>query len=184
MAGNPLAEGQFARYTPTVSNRAPTFVTEMADFGLCKGDTLTRTDGKVLPLAEDEPGDQLTYTIDPNTPLPAGLRVERVDLQTRRILGTATVAQKTSHNWIVTDEHGLTATETFTIDVKEHQKPEKPTGLMATKVDSAAISAAPPPYDPKHNRVTLTWPPAGRQECLSGLYSCCHQLHCVSNKEG
>ncbi len=155
-AGNGLA----VTYTAanTLANTRPYFVGTMPNIGICKGDDLGTT-GYVLPLAADldKPAQTLEYTITPA--LPEGLFEEPIDHQRRAIKGTTTVVGTTTHTWQVTDQYGLTAATpiTFTITVKEHQKPEKPTGLMATKVDSASIEA------PTQNRVRLTWPQAANK---------------------
>ena len=151
-AGNGLAVAYTA--ANTLANTRPYFVGTMNNIGICEGDDLGS--GIPLPLAADldRPAQRLSYTISPA--LPMGLFVEPVDLQNRSIKGKTSVVGTTTHTWQVEDQYGLTATTpiTFTITVKAHQEPEKPTGLMAMKVDSASIE------DPTQNRVKLTWPQA------------------------
>ena len=66
-------------------------------------------------------------------------------------MGIATLADAGTYTWKVTDNNDNTDTLTFEVMAMALQKPEKPTGLRAEKVDSASERA------PTRDRVKLDW---------------------------
>ena len=145
-------------YRPAAADTTPVFkTTTVANLpaGLCVGDKLPA--GVTLPLADDNEGDTLEYTLTPA--LPAGLSWRTTDAQTRVIEGTATTAGTTTHTWTATDDSVTTgdpskdsASITFSIVVKAHQKPTKPmVTVNAMKVDAASM------VNTTMNRVELAW---------------------------
>ena len=152
-------------YRPAASDTTPVFeTTTVANLGgVCKGDNIQplSPDGirliVELPLADDNEGDTLSYTLTPA--LPAGLSWRTTDAQKRVIEGTPTSAGTTTHTWTATDDSQHvsgdpskdSASITFSIVVKEHQKPNKPETPAATKKNAAATTGL------AIDQVVLTW---------------------------
>ena len=158
--GRKLSAGAFATYKGP--NTDPFFPANAAVLnlpaGLCVEDALPAN--VTLPLANDTEGDTLTYSLTggtpatrtiPNASRAAGFYWETIDTQTRVLKGTATLADNGTYTWMVTDSHGDSHTMTFSIIVKDHQLPAKPTGLAAAKVEADSV------VSPTKNRVRLTW---------------------------
>ena len=87
----------------------PAFVDEFETIGFTVGNVDRE---RTLPAATLGAG-TLAYSIVPAT-LPAGLSI---DLTTRIISGTPTVAAEQSYSWFATDENGARATGRFTLQV-------------------------------------------------------------------
>ena len=155
LAGNTLGETYLAS-VPALVNSDPFFpkgATMTLPAGLCVGDSLNA----VLPLAKDNEGDPLTYTLTkatvsvPNMTRTAGFYWETTDAQARLLKGIATLADGGTYTWTVMDSQGAMDSISFSIIVKALEKPEAVTGLTAEKVDSASEQA------PTQNRVKLMW---------------------------
>ncbi len=137
----------------------PTFKTPAKKplIGICFGEALPETvatGAAALPLADHDESISVSYSFDED--LPAGLSLSTIDRETRFIVGTpteATLDAGTTLTWRATDDgdSANSATTKVTIIVKALQLPKKPTGLTATKLDSADLSAN------TKNRVRLTW---------------------------
>ena len=134
------------------------------EHGICVGDPLPASTDLMkrleLPLGTDpDRGDPLTYTLTkggsevPRTERASGFYYQNIDGQPRLLLAKSAVdADDGWYVWTVTDSHGASATHRFKIKVEPLKKADVPSGLMAAKVDSAAITTI-----NDKNKVKLTW---------------------------
>ena len=109
---------------------------------MCEGDDKIG-DGAELPRAIGaERAQNITYALTPAL-LPIGFAWDSEDHQTRTIRRTgAAIPTDIEYTWTATTiaddtRSGGSASIKFKIYVEEHQLPEEPTGLVATKVNSA-----------------------------------------------
>ena len=109
-----------------------------------------------LPLAEDDEGDSISYSITPA--LPAGLALKSVDAQTRYIKGTATAAsESTPYDFVATDNHGESVKLSFTITVLEPIVPTAPTAVMAMEEGDLRSTEANLKRTVNTNKVVVSW---------------------------
>ena len=110
------------------TNTAPTFGTgTVPDIVLWTGQSYK---SGALPLATDDVGDTITYSITPD--LPDGLRHSQQDAQNYFIEGTVAAAMaKTAYKYIASDQHGAMNSLNFNITVKAPVVPTAPTLVSA-----------------------------------------------------